>query len=293
MLNLLLQRIVLWLCRVSPEFNVRRQYYLIYHKKLRLRNPQTFDEKLQWLKLKKYAFDPLVKQCADKYAVRQYVKDSGCDDILNELYAVYNSVDEIDWNKLPHSFVIKLNVGCGYNLICRDKEKLNIEETKIKLTQWVNESRYFYQRFSEMQYKDVPLRIICERLLETEDGSLPVDYKVFCFDGVAKYVMLCTKRHTGTPEFYFFDRNKKLVRLNKRGLAAPNDFSIEMPKLYDDLFTYAELLSKGFPFVRADFYINQDHIIFGELTFTPCTGIDPNIPYEQNLFLGNLIHLPQ
>ena len=109
------------LTRISPRLNSRVVYYSKFHKPLRLKNPQTLDEKIQWLKLNTYYKNPLVTQCADKYAVREYVKSCGCEEILNELYGVYDSVDEIPWNDLPDKFVLKWKFGCGENLIVFDK----------------------------------------------------------------------------------------------------------------------------------------------------------------------------
>ena len=277
--------------RISPEFNTKVTYFGKFHKRINLNDPKTLDEKIQWLKLNTYLGNKIVTQCADKYAVREYVKDCGCDKILNELYFAWDSVDEINWDELPKKFVIKWNFGCGQNLICRDKSKLDIEATKKLLNDWYSIHDTFYLAYSEMQYRDIVPKLICEKLIETEDGSLPLDYKLYCFNGEAKYVMLCTERETGHPKYYFFDRGRNLVRLNKRGIAAPEGFTIPMPEGYDDLFAYADKLTKPFPFVRADFYLEKGKVIFGELTFTPCGGYDVNIPEEKNLYLGSLVNL--
>lgn len=277
---------------ISPMFNTKVTYFGKFHRPIDLKQPKTLDEKIQWLKLNTYLGNPLVTKCADKYAVREYVKQCGCQGILNELFFAWDSVDEIEWDKLPEKFVIKWNFGCGQNLICRDKSKLDETETKKLLKKWYRLHNTFWMSYSEMQYKDIAPKLICERLIETASGDLPLDYKLYCFNGEAKYVMLCTERETGHAKYYFFDRERNLVRLNKRGLAAPEGFTIPMPEGYDDLFDYADQLSKPFPFVRADFYLDNGKVIFGELTFTPCGGYDVNIPREQNLFLGSQVALP-
>lgn len=279
--------------RISPTLNTKVTYYGKFHRSIDLENPKTLDEKIQWLKLNTYLDNPLVTQCADKYAVREYVEECGCKEILNDLYHVWDNVDEIDWESLPDKFVIKWNFGCGQNLICRDKHKLNIEETKQLLKEWYKLHDKFYLSYSEMQYKNIVPKLICEKLIEPEIGDLPLDYKLYCFNGEAKYVMLCTDRESGHPKYYFFDRERNLVRLNKRGLEAPEGFTITMPDGYDKLFEYADKLSGPFPFVRADFYLEKGQVIFGELTFTPCGGYDVNIPREQNIFLGDQVVLPQ
>lgn len=278
--------------RISPTLNTKVTYFGKFHRPIDLKRPKTLDEKIQWLKLNTYLGNPLVTQCADKYAVREYVKKCGCQDILNDLYFSWDNVDEIEWGQLPEKFVIKWNFGCGQNLICRDKSKLDENETKILLKKWYRMHNSFWMPYSEMQYKGIIPKLICERLIETESGDLPLDYKLYCFNGEAKYVMLCTERETGHAKYYFFDRAKNLVRLNKRGLAAPEGFSIPMPEGYEQLFEYADKLSKPFPFVRADFYLDNGKVIFGELTFTPCGGYDVNIPREQNEFLGTQVELP-
>lgn len=277
---------------ISPTLNTKVTYFGKFHRKINLKDPKTLDEKIQWLKLNTYLGNQLVTKCADKYSVREYVKECGCEDILNNLFFAWDSVDEIDWDALPKKFVIKWNFGCGQNLICRDKDKLDREETLMLLRKWYGEHNKFWRAYSEMQYKDIVPKLICERLIETKRGDLPLDYKLYCFNGEAKYVMLCTDRESGHPKYYFFDRERELVRLNKRGIAAPEGFTIPMPIGYDQLFEYADKLSKPFPFVRADFYLDSGKVIFGELTFTPCGGYDVNIPREQNEFLGSLVKLP-
>jgi len=277
---------------ISPKLNTRIVYFAKFRSFIKLKHPVTLDEKIQWLKFNTYYGNSLVTRCADKFAVRQYVAECGCEEILNDLYGVYDSVDEIDWDTLPDKFVLKWNFGCGHNIICRDKKVLDIEAAKCKLNDWKKQSKTFYLTYAEMQYKGIPPKIICEKLIETKDHLLPLDYKLYCFNGQAKYCMLCTNRETGHPEYYFFDRNKTLCRFNKRGLSAPKNFSIPMPEGYDRLFEYANKLVKDFPFVRADFYLEQGQVIFGELTFTPCGGYDVNIPFEQNKFLGDQVKLP-
>ena len=279
------------LTKISPQLNTEVVYFFKFKKRINLKDPKTLDEKIQWLKLNTYLGNPLVSQCADKFAVREYVEKCRCKEILNELYGAYNSVEDIPWEKLPNSFVIKWNFGCGQNLIVRNKKELDIDDAKKKLYEWYKLHSTFYQAYSEMQYKGIPPKIVCEKFIETEDGNLPLDYKLYCFNGIAKYVMLCTDRESGHPKYYFFDRNRKLARLNKRGIAAPEGFTIQMPEGYDKLFQYADILSKPFPFVRTDFYLESGQVIFGELTFTPCGGYDVNIPEDKNIFLGNMVKL--
>ena len=280
------------LMRISPKLNTRVIYFFKFKKRINLKNPQTLDEKIQYLKFHDYYKNPLVTQCADKYAVRDYVKQCGCEEILNALYFVWDSVDEIDWDELPNQFVIKWNFGCGQNLICFDKSNLDIEDAKRKLKEWYKIHDTFYLTYSEMQYQGIPPKLICEKLIETENGNVPVDYKLYCFGGKPDCVLVCSNRGKMPhgAEYYFFDKEWKLKRYNKRGQEAPADFTLPKPEGIEKVFEYAERLSQPFPFVRADFYLEKGKVTFGELTFTPCGGFDVNrLPETQRLF-GSMVN---
>lgn len=280
------------LTKISPKLNTKVIYFFKFKKRLNLKNPQTLDEKIQYLKFHDYYKNPLVTQCADKYAVRDYVKQCGCEEILNELYYAWDSVDEIEWDKLPNQFVIKWNFGCGENLICFDKSKLDIADAKKKLNDWYKEHDTFYLTYAEMQYRGIPPKLICEKLIETEDGGLPVDYKLYCFKGYADCVLVCTGRQNdghGT-KYYFFDKEWNLKRYNKTGKNAPANFTLPKPDGIEKVFEYAEKLTKPFPFVRADFYLEKGKVTFGELTFTPCGGYDVNRLPETQLLFGNMVN---
>ena len=276
---------------LSPRLNTEVVYYFKFGKRINLKKPQTLDEKIQWLKLNTYYKNQLVTQCADKYAVRAYIERCGCGEILNELYGVYDKVEDIPWGSLPKQFVIKWNFGCGQNLICFDKDKLDVDLAKRKLKKWYKEHSTFYLPYSEMQYKGIPPKLVCEKLIETEDGELPVDYKLYCFNGKADCVLVCTNRQSGHPDYYFFDREWNLKRYNKKGKVAPANFTLPKPVNLELLFDYADKLSKPFPFVRADFYLEKGKVTFGELTFTPCGGFDVNRLPETQLLFGNMVRL--
>jgi len=255
-----------------------------------LKNPKTLDEKISWLKLYYYKNNELVSQCADKYAVRDYVRACGCGEILNDLYGVYEDVDDIPWDQLPDKFVLKWNMGCGHNIICSSKRDLDIQKSRSLLKKW-GKSRY-YLPDAELQYKHITPKIVCEKFLETAHGLLPEDYKVFCFNGEAKYVMICIGRETGHPKFYFFDRRWELTPLKEDTKQPPMDLCRRKPNGIDEMFSYAEKLSKPFPFVRADFYLIEGQTIFGELTFTPVGGTDSRRLPETDLMLGEMLNLP-
>ncbi|MGI5977067.1 MAG: ATP-grasp fold amidoligase family protein [Candidatus Limivicinus sp.] len=149
---------------ISPKLNTKIRYKQFFEKKLDLNNPKTLNEKILWLKLNRYMKDPLVIQCADKYRVREYVRKCGCGEILNDLIGVYNKVEEIPWEKLPNEFVLKWNFGCGMNIICTNKSLMDKDEVFKQMREW--EKDKYWLTYSEMQYKYMPKKILCERLLK-------------------------------------------------------------------------------------------------------------------------------
>lgn len=253
------------------------------------------DEKIQYLKFNDYKGKQLITDCADKYRVREYIKSCGCAEILNTLIDSWDRVEDIDWDKLPEKFVIKWNFGCGHNLIVPDKSRLDIPQAIKKLKEWYKTRDTFYLSHSELHYKGIKPKLICERLIETDDGSLPVDYKLYCFGGEPHCVMLCLGRDTDgqRPKFYFLDKDGKLLRYNKTGAAAPENFRIDLPQGYADLFKYASKITKPFPFVRCDLYLEKGKVIFGELTFTPNGGCDSNLLQEAQNALGAKVKISQ
>ena len=271
----------------SPTLTSKIYYETKLKKKLDLKKPKTFNEKLMWLKLNEYENNKLITQCADKYRVREYVENCTCGEILNELIGVYDNVEEIDFEKLPDKFVLKCNHAAGYNIICQDKSKLDIDKTKRQLKKWLKSDYWRY--VAELQYKNIEKKIICEKLLESKDGNAIEDYKIYCFDGKPLFCMVCVGRNFGKPKYYFMDREWKLMRINPAGINAPSDFTIDKPNCIDEMYIYAEKLSKPFKFVRVDFYNYNDKIVFGELTFTPAGCVDGNYIDSVQEKLGNLI----
>ncbi len=252
---------------ISPKLGAKALYRHVFGQKMDMKNPRTFHEKLNWLKLERYMNDPLVIQCADKYAVRDYVESAGCGDVLNELYGVYDEPDSIDWETLPERFVLKWNFGAGYNIICSDKKKLNIPETVRNLKAWKKKKPWLVA--GEMQYKYAPKKIICEKFLESETGVIP-DYKVYCFHGEPQAILVMHDRDTGVKtEFFDKDWNK----LKNTGKYQESEKQTEKPACLDYLLETARKLTKPFPFVRCDFYIVSGKVYFGEMTFTPAGGL--------------------
>lgn len=272
----------------SPKIISKIRYKQVMGRKLNLKNPQEFNEKLMWLKLNRYYKNPLVTQCADKVRVREYVEQCGCKELLIDCLGVYETADEIPWEKLPQQFVLKCNHGAGYNIVCDDKSKLDIETSKKKLSEWLKTDYSLFH--AEVQYHDIKPLIICEKYLQPLSGLLPDDYKVYCFNGKAECVMVCQGRETGHGNFYFFDKNWTFldwVTGESKELAE----KIARPVCLEQLWLYAEKLSKGFPFVRVDFYVLDDKVYFGEMTFTPHGCTDPDYTEEGNRELSNMLKL--
>ena len=270
---------------ISPNLNTAIHYRMVFGKKWDPNNLVTLNDKILWLKLNTYYKNEVVKQCADKYKVREYVKNKNCEEILNDLIAVYENVNDIKWEELPNKFVIKLNVGCGYNIIVPNKKELNIQEASNKLKKWMKEK--YYLLYSEMQYKDVKPYILIEKYLKPKKGVLPEDYKFYCINGRAEFIMICIGRENGGhPKFYFYDRNWKFYPFEEK-----EDPHIEKPELLDKALIYVDKLSKPFPVVRTDLYLFDNKIIFGELTFTSAGGLDTGISEEGMRIMGDMINL--
>ena len=281
----------LWCIFVRPfaseTLNTKFLYWVVMGHSLDLENPKDFNEKIQWLKLNWK--DPLISQCADKYDVREYVKACGCEDILNDLYGVYDKTEDINWESLPDKFVLKCTHGCGYNIICTDKSKLDKKASLAKLKKWM-QSKYGL-RYVEYHYLAIKPRIICEQYIETEDGSLPNDYKISCFKGKAFYVAVCTGRPSSI-KWHFFD-----MKWNLLDIVLPTHNIGELPAkplCWDRMVEVATALSEVFPFVRIDLYDDRGRVVFGEMTFTPGAGLFSTFYSQIGLnYLGGLLNLPE
>lgn len=269
-----------------------KQYLkLIYRaelgKKLNLDNPQAFTEKLQWLKI--YNRNPKFSTYVDKYLVRSHVSKTIGEEYLIPLIGVYNTVDQINWNELPNQFAIKCNHGSGTNIICKNKDSLDINESKRKLKKWLKQNWYWFGR--EWPYKNVKPKIIIEQLLTNENGDIPNDYKFWVFNGEVKFINVHFKKNNKT-KINIYNRDWEL---QKFGMVFENDLSVihERPKNLKKMITLAEKLSEKLPFVRIDFYEINNRIYFGEITFYPTSGF---IKFTENefdldLFYGSLLDL--
>jgi hypothetical protein len=276
------------LTRISPVLRSKRLYKSAFGRPLDLRNPKSLNEKLMWLKL--FWRHPLISKCADKYAVRQYVKECHCESALNVLYGVYDTVDHIEWDQLPNRFVLKCTHGCGFNIICDDKSKLDKMKTLDRLREWMTLD--YGLLYAEIHYSSIKPRIVCERYIETNLGSSLCDYKVFCFNGDPKFTMVCQDTDTETPKHYFHDNSTWEILPYSRWSKQKEGRS-DKPAVIDEMVRLSRLLAKPFPFVRIDFYDDGGKAIFGEMTFTSGGCIDKKMLPEADILMGTMIQLPE
>jgi hypothetical protein len=260
-------------------------YFERVGEELDLENPKTYNEIIQWTKL--YDFDDEKCKLVDKYQVRDWVKNKIGEKYLVSLIGHWDNPDAIDFDSLPNSFVLKCNHGCGYNIIVKDKAQEDINEIKKKLKKWLHE-RFAYKYGFEMQYEKIKPCILAEEYLENNDEDL-YDYKVFCFNGKAKYVMFLSNRKNGLKmQFYDLDWNLQPFTYNYE----KNEIPIPKPDNLDELIKCAEILAEGFIQVRVDFYrLNDGSLKFGEMTFTSSSGMSRWEPKEYNEILGNMIEI--
>ncbi|MCH5320251.1 MAG: glycosyl transferase [Eubacterium sp.] len=270
---------------MPDELYVRLCYKCHMGKKLNLKNPQTFNEKLQWLKL--YDRKPEYTRLVDKYAVREHIKEKIGEEYLIPLIGVWDRVEDIDFDKLPNQFVLKCTHDSGGLVICNDKSTLDIEEAKKTLQHFYKREYYYIQR--EWPYKNVPHRIIAEKYMVDESGTQLKDYKFFCFDGEPKAVQIVTDR-TVSKRSDFFD-----INFNRLPFARGSNNSgkeIKKPQGYDEMVRLAKVLSQGFAHIRVDFYDVNGKVYFGELTFFSNSGFSKFHPDKYDKIFGDWIKLP-
>lgn len=258
---------------ISPKWNVCLHYRRIKGHFPNLENPTTFHEKLLKLKIEKYNDSALVKKCADKYAVRQYVTETvtNGEELLIPLIATYYSVDDIQWDSFPDKFVIKWNFGCGFNIVCQDKSKLDITKAKTQLKKWENDTTYLLN--AELQYKNVKKVIMVEEFLDDHTGDLPSDYKFYCFNGNPMAVLYISGRDSSEESAAFFDMEWNYIGRPQKACYIENTHLPEKPESLERMIDAAQQLSSNFEFVRVDFYVVNNKPYLGEMTFTPASGL--------------------
>ena len=262
----------------NPKLYLEKYYYYLNKDTINLDNPQSFNEKTNWYKLN-YKNDLMIT-CADKVKVYDYVKECGLESILVKRYGVYDKLDEIDLSKLPDEFVIKNNSDSGGFFLCRDKKHF-----KKGAKQVYKKMKKDYSNVKlEWPYHYIEKKLLIEELIKTEDGKAPKDYKFFCFNGEPKFLFVVSDRAKNCY-FDFFDLEWNHLDCYQ-GYNYNSPVRPEKPNNLKEMIEYAKKLSKPFPFVRVDFYSENNRVYFGELTFFHDAGNIPFYPKEYDYMLG-------
>ena len=264
---------------IDDEKAVKKYYKKCFGKVLDLNNPKTFAEKINWYKLR--SNDPLMAKCADKVGVRDYIAEKGYEECLNEVYGVYENVDDINIDLLPDKFVIKAAHGSHMNFIVKDKNNFDWKHAKKMMKAWLHQDIYWSGR--EWVYKDIPKRILIEKYLEDEAGELR-DFKFFCYHGEPEYLEFDMGRFENKHIRNFYDMQMNLLDFSDAGCEADfdlNDFPLKSD-VYLKMQQISKDLSKPFEHARIDFYYAENKILFGEITFFDGGGSTVFVPDEWN-----------
>lgn len=259
-------------------------YYNTFKKKLNLKNPQTFNEKIQWLIVNRYGKEE--GRLADKYLVREYVKIKYNESILPKIYGIYENVNQIDLKNIPDKFVLKTNHGSGNVFICDNKHNFDFENCKKILNKLLKKD--FSKKTLEYHYHYIQPKIICEEYIEQKNKKNPDDYKIYCFNGKPECILVCSEREKKLKLDYY---DLKWNYLDYSAETYKSHKIQKSPKNLNKMIEIAEKLSQGFKFVRVDLYNVDGKIYFGELTFTPAAGLVNYNTEKAQLYLGSLINL--
>lgn len=279
---------------IPDKAMLQMQYLIKTGRRLNLKDPKRYTEKLQWYKL--YYKNPLMIQCVDKYDVRAYVESKGLGYILNECYGVYDSVEEIDFSKLPKQFVLKDTLGGGGNsvILVKDKDTIDLETVKMQLHKWVNEDYRAKSGGREWPYySGKKHRIIIEKYIPAneKDGGL-IDFKFFCFNGIVEYLYVVADRKLGQPSgFGIFDKDFNRL-IYRRVDEKPLERQISKPGNYQELIAVAQKLAADFPHARIDFYNQNETLLLGEITFYDGSGYMKFDPDGFDFEMGEKFVLP-
>lgn len=267
---------------------ISQKYTIALGRKLNLNNPTTFNEKLQYLKL--YDRRPEYTVMADKYLVKEYVSEKVGQQCIIPTIGVWDDPDGIDFDALPERFVLKCNHNSGLGMyICRNKADMDVKAVRRGLRKGLKQDYYLTGR--EWPYKNIPRKILAEQYMEDASGGL-VDYKVHCFNGEPRFILVCSDRFGPgglTEDFLTTDWQRLPV---KRPNIKTSEVLMDRPAELEEILELAGTLSKGIPFVRVDFYIINHKVYFSELTFYPASGFTPFEPEEWDETFGSWLELP-
>lgn len=276
--------------RLPDDVYLKLRFLFKMKKRLNLKNPKTYNEKIQWLKIFNHC--PEYKKMVDKYEVKKYVSDKIGEKYVIPTYGIWNQLWQIDWDSLPNKFVIKTTHGGGGNgvVVCRDKNVFDVERAVNVLKSSLKQD--IYKSLREWPYKDMQKRILAEQLLIEEGQQNPHDYKVLCFGGVVKLIEYHEGRFTDNHTQDFYDRDWNLTTITQSGYGKFNTIPSPKPDLLDEMIRLSEILSEGIPHVRVDWYIVNNYLYFGEMTFFDGSGFEPWDNIEDDIMLGDWISLP-
>ncbi len=268
---------------LDDETVLKFSYRYCLKRKLNLMNPQTFNEKLQWLKL--YYRKSDFKKMVDKFEVKKYISNILGNDYIIPTLGIYNTFDEINFDDLPEKFVIKCTHDSGGFVICNDKNNFDIRSAKRIINKFMNRNYFLLHR--EWPYKDVKHRILIEKYM----GDNLNDYKIFCFNGEPKFTLVCSNRNGDFKNTDFYDNNWNLMPFTRKN-HDNNPNGISRPFNFQEMLDIAKKLSKNIPFVRVDLYSIDNCIYFGELTFFPSAGFEGFEPNDWDKIIGDMLLLP-
>lgn len=269
----------------APELTKWYSRYRHADKNFNIKNPRTFNEKLQWLKL--FGDQVLMTRLSDKIRVRDYIEEKGLGEILIPLYGTYDYPEQIDYSVLPDSFVIKCNHGSGMNIIVKSKSQIDIPAINKKLRTWLGMNWAFSNY--ELQYRNIEPRILIEQNISI-NGSPPPDYKIFCFHGKPQVIAVTPNRGKGTTRSAVF--NVQWERLATNWHFPSYEKPVAKPVNLERLLEVASILSADVPHVRVDLYHQDDgKIYFGEMTFTSLSGLNDWGDQSMDVILGDLLHV--
>lgn len=269
---------------LSDKLYAKVRYQLEMDRPLNLASPKRFTEKIQYIKL--YERTNLRQQVADRTQVREYVARKAGEEYLIPLLGVFDELTPENWENLPSQFVLKANHGCGMLEIVKDKDRADYQTVRKKSERW--KSTNYYRIGREWVYKDIPRTIVAEKLILDSSGSIPSDYKFFCFDGQVEVIQVDIGRFNDQKR-NLYDRN--FNRLQAKLLYPNFEGSPDKPARLDEAIDVAEKLSAGFNFIRVDLYVLENHVYFGELTNYPGNGFIPFEPDEMEYKMGSLLKL--
>ena len=272
---------------IPDEKYITIKYKLEMNQKLNLKEPKTFNEKLQWLKL--YDRNPEYTKMVNKYEAKKYVADIIGQEYIISTLGVWDKFEDIEFDKLPKQFVLKPTHTSGNVFICKDKEKINYKQLRKMINKWLKRDYYLVHR--EWPYKNIKPKIIAEQYMVDDSGMKLKDYKFFCFNGIAQTILVCSNRNGSFKNTNFYDISWNLQPFTREKHKNSTE-QIKKPKNLDEMITVAEKLSKDIPFVRVDLYEINGKVYFGELTFYPSSGFEGFEPEEWDKKLGDMLELP-